>query len=843
MNERDPRGGRPPRRTDQPFGRPRPAAGRPATRVPPPRPPAPPSGGPGRYGPPPDSRSGPVSRGTPGGMPLLTHEETGTESVARNRAVALAERPAPRRPERRGVPARRPRRRIRTVVYSLLGLMLLGPLLAFVVGWLVFQVPSSDEVALQQVSRFTFADGSELATARPEGVNRSVVALEEMRPEGAASTPIIDAVLAAENREFYSDPGFDITGILRAVYNQLTGGVGGGSTITQQYVKVITGEDDFSLVRKYKEVVLAVKITREQTKDQILEGYLNVIYLGRGAYGVQAASQAYFGKDVSALTVSEAAMLAGAIQAPSRWDPAEDLEGSQRRWGYVLDQMVAAGTLSPAERAAEVFPTTWLPEAPDAAGIPEDDRGHIYSAAREEVIARRIATADEFDTEGLTVTTTVERPRQIAAVEAVNDQLEGQPAELRSAVVSIDPATGAIVAYHGGRTGQGTDYARAVRQPGSSFKPFVLAAALQYSGIGLGTQYDGSSPQDFPGRPGLRNSEGYDCGECSVQTAMTRSINTVFYRIGLDVGPQRVADMAHALGIPDEFLADPQGGIALGDKEVHPVDMASAYATLAADGVYRQPFLVSRVEAADGRVLYEAAAQPGEQVIPPQVARNVTEAMIDVPEFAGIGLDDGRPVAGKTGTVQAEQAGQNKDAWMVGYTPQLATAVWIGTDRSDPIQNAQGRPIYGRMVPGQIWKSYMDGALRDTDVVQFSRFEPMGDAPVSEDPDAEDAPAEEQDPQDDGQDDGGDDENADDGGDDGGDGNDDGGGDDDGGDGQDDGGDGGGDGTDGGGTDATDGDDEAGDEAVFELFGRPGGGRGGNPAAGSDDAADGGGGE
>ncbi|MCX6464912.1 MAG: transglycosylase domain-containing protein [Pseudonocardiales bacterium] len=753
-------------------------------------------------------------------MPLLTHEETGSESVARNnRAVALAERPpVPRRPERRGGPSRRltTGQRVRRVVYWLLGLMILGPVVAFVIGWLIFPVPSSDEVALQQVSRFTFADGSELAVDRPEGVNRRVVRLDQVPQH------VRDAVLAAENRDFYSDPGFDITGIARAVYNQLTGGVGGGSTITQQYVKVVTGDDDFSLVRKYKEIVLAVKITREQTKDEILENYLNVIYLGRGAYGIEAASRAYFGAGVEQLTVSQAAMLAGVIQAPSRWDPANDLEGSQRRWTYVLDQMESAGMITPAERAAEVFPE-FLAEPPESGGIPGDDRGHIYSQARQEVIDRGIATADEFSTEGLIVTTTVDPVRQRAAVEAATDQLDGQPDNLRSALVSIDPTTGAIQAYYGGPNGQGTNYALAERQPGSSFKPFVLAAALQYSGIGLGTEYDGSSPQDFPGRPGLRNSEGYDCAECSVQTAMTRSINTVFYRIGLDVGPQRVADVAHDLGIPDGLLADPQGGIALGDKEVHPVDMASAFATLAADGVYRQPYLVSRVEAADGRVLYEAAPQEGEQVIPQQVARNVTEAMIDVADFAGIGLSGGRPVAGKTGTVQAEQNGQNKDAWMVGYTPQLATAVWIGTDRSDPIQNASGRAIYGRMFPGEIWKSFMDDALDGQPVVQFSEFEPMGDPPFRENPEAEESGGDQGD-----QDQGDDGDNGD-----GGDGNDD--GDNDDGNGND------GDGDNGNGND-DDGDNGNGndddDDNDFGLFQPGGGGRDGGPDTPADDQDD-----
>ncbi|MDN5748584.1 MAG: penicillin-binding protein, partial [Pseudonocardia sp.] len=687
-------------------------------------------GGPGPDGPRPPRAPSPDGRAPyhSGDMPLLTHEETGSESVARTNAVAMAELP-PGDPHDRDTRADRMSawRRVRRALYVLLGLVVLGPVLAFVVGWFVFEVPTSEEVAVEQVSRYTFADGSDLATVRPDGVNRQVVRLADI------PLHVREAVLAAENRSFYTDPGFDITGIMRAAYNQLTGGVGGGSTITQQYVKVVTGNDDFTLVRKYKEVVLAVKISREQTKDEILENYLNVIYMGRGAYGIQAASQAFFAKDVGELTVSEGAMLAGMIQAPSRWDPAEDLEGSQRRWTYVLDQMRDAGFITPTQRAAEVFPTNWLKEAPPVEGIPADARAHIYKLARDEVLARGIVSEDELDTAGLTVTTTVDPARQREAADAVNTEMERQPESLRSALASIDPRTGAIVAYFGGPNGQGIDYAQALRQPGSSFKPFVLAAAMMADPeLGLGSTYNGTSGQEFAGTV-VRNSEGFDCVSCTVKTAMTRSINTIFYQLGLEAGPQRVIDAAHAAGIPEDLVTDPRGGIALGDQEVHPIDMASAYATFAAGGTYREPYVVSRVTAADGRVLYEREEDPGTpNAIPQQVARNVTESMLDVADVAGIALAGGRPVAGKTGTVQAAQDGQNKDAWMVGYTPSLSTAVWVGSDMSDPIKNAQGRPIYGSGVPGSIWQAFMNDALQGTEHEEFPEFEPLGRPPAAE---------------------------------------------------------------------------------------------------------------
>ncbi|WP_344030595.1 transglycosylase domain-containing protein, partial [Pseudonocardia kongjuensis] len=630
-----------------------------------------------------------------------------------------------RRPGGDGGDGRRPsrRRRIRNWLIAAAGVSVLGPLVAFAIGWLVFPVPAADDIAVTQVATFTYADGAPLATVRPGNVNRTSVTLDRI------PVPVQQAVLSAEDRSFFSNPGFDISGIGRAVINQLTGGIGGGSTITQQYIKVTTGDDQNSLFRKFREVVLAAKISKEMTKEQILENYLNAIYLGRGAYGVQAASQAYFGKDVSELSVSEGAMLAGVIQSPSRWDPAKNLDMSQQRWNFVLDGMVGQNWLSQAERDQQQFPRWNESSAAEGGGIPGDDRGHIYNAARGELEGLGISET-ELNTQGLTITTTIDPAAQEQAAEAVAQSLDGQPENLRSSLVSVDPRTGAVIAYYGGENGVGLDYASVLKQPGSSFKPFVVAAALQAPDpIGLGTTYDGSSPQTLAGTR-VTNSEGVSCANCSVKEAMTKSINTVFYRMGLDVGPARVADAAHQAGIPADLLPDPTGGISLGDREVHPKDMAAAYATFAADGVKRAPYMVSKVTANDGRVIYDrGGTDDGEQVMPQEVARNVTESMTDVASSSRIGLNGGRPVAVKTGTVQSSVEGQNNDAWTVGYTPSVSTAVWVGTDDNSPIRNASGNAIFGRMLPGQIWQSFMDDVLRGTPPEQFSSFRPIGEAP------------------------------------------------------------------------------------------------------------------
>ncbi|MBN9096636.1 MAG: penicillin-binding protein [Pseudonocardia sp.] len=630
------------------------------------------------------------------------------------------------------------RRRVRAALWTLLGLVVLGPLLAFAIGWLLIPVPSPDDATLLQTATFTFADGSPLAVVQPDAVNRIKVTLDEV------PVPVQNAVLAAEDRTFRSNPGFDIVAIGRAVVSQLTGGDGGGSTITQQYVKNATGQDQATLWRKYKEAVIAAKISKRETKDQILEDYLNTIYFGRGAYGIETAAKAYFGKDVGDLTVSEGAMLAGLIQSPAGGDPAVDLVQAKARWNYVLDGMVETGWLTPADRAAQVFPDDWLRTAPPEHGIPGDERFHIYTEAKAELAAAGI-TQDQIDTLGLTVTTTVDPETQEQAVAAVAAVMDDQPADLRTALVAVDPRSGAIVAYDGGPQGLGTDYAQALRQPGSAFKPFVLSAALQAGdGVGLGSVYDGSSPQTIAGQV-VANSAGDSCDRCTVMTAMTHSINTIFYRIAVETGVDEVVRAAHQAGIPDDLLPVADGGIALGDQEVRPVDMASAYATFAAGGVRHAPHIVEKVVAADGRVLLDhSAPEAGAQAVPEQVARNVTESMLDVADSSRIALSDDRPVAVKTGTVQLGSTNDNKDTWTVGYTPSLSTAVWVGTDESDPVRTASGAPAYGRTLAGGVWQEFMSDALRGTPVTRFGPFVPIGTPPPTAPPPtttAPDAPA------------------------------------------------------------------------------------------------------
>ncbi len=643
------------------------------------------------------------------------------DDSARHRAPdpteVIAGRP-PRGGHRRPPPPEQRRsRRLRPAVRVLLGLAaaaVLGPVLAFAAGYLALTAPSPDDAVDNQVALISYDDGSSLTRLVPAAGNRTKV------PIDAVPLPVRQAVLAAEDRSFYSNPGFDPTGILRAAWNQLRGGVGGGSTITQQYVKNTLVGDQPTLWRKYREIILSVKISQERTKDQLLGDYLNAIYFGRGAYGIQSASQAYFGKDVRDLTTSEAAVLAGMIQSPSRWDPAVSPERAVQRWNFVLDGMVSQGWLTPSARRAQQFPATAARRA-TAGGVPADSNGHIVSAVTAELEDLGI-TEQDLAQQGLRITTTIDPERQKEAVDATHDALTGQPVNLRSAVVAVDPQTGGVPAYYGGDNGLGLDYARVERLAGSTFKPFVVLAALQHDPpIGLGEMFSGKPV------PGLRNADGADCATCDLTQAMTISNNVVFTALARKVGPENVAGAARSAGITSP-LDDPNPGIALGNKEITTFDLASAYATVAAGGVWHQPHLVSSVTTADGRVLYRAPAG-GEQRFPERVARNVTEAMLDVAPADGLALPGGRPVAAKTGTVQSRFEGQNNDAWMAGFTPSVATSVWMGTDMNSPIRTASGTPIEGRSLPGEVWRTFMRGAVQDQPVQDFAPFRPIGEAP------------------------------------------------------------------------------------------------------------------
>ncbi|WP_275564583.1 transglycosylase domain-containing protein [Mycolicibacterium crocinum] len=629
---------------------------------------------------------------------------------------------------------------VRRSLYLAAVVLIVLPLITFGMAYMIVKVPQPGDLRTNQVSTILASDGSELAKIVPPEGNRVDVNIDQVPVQ------VRNAVMAAEDRDFYSNPGFSFSGFARALKNNLFGGdLQGGSTITQQYVKNALVGDARSgvggVVRKAKELVISTKMTGEWSKDEVLQAYLNIIYFGRGAYGISAAAKAYFDKPVEQLTVAEGALLAALIQRPSTLDPAIDPDGAAKRWNWVLDGMVSMGALSKDERSQQQFPQTVSPEQARSNNVTTGPNGLIERQVTKELLDLFNIDEQTLNTQGLQITTTIDPKAQKAAEDAVTKNLEGEMPDMRSAVVSIDPKTGGVKAYYGGSDAQGFDFAQAGLPTGSSFKVFALVAALE-QGMGLGYQID-SSPVTVNGIK-ITNVEGEGCGVCNIAEALKRSLNTSYYRLMLKLknGPSDVADAAHKAGIAESFpgvehtLSEdgkggpPNNGVVLGQYQSRVLDMASAYATLADSGVYHKPHFVEKVVNSRGEVLFDASTtdNAGEQRIPKAVADNVTAAMQPIAGYSrGHNLAGGRPSAAKTGTNQLGDTDANRDAWMVGYTPSLSTAVWVGTtDGTQPLVTASGGQVYGSGIPSDIWKATMDGALKGTDNESFPKPTEIG---------------------------------------------------------------------------------------------------------------------
>lgn len=604
-------------------------------------------------------------------------------------------------------------------------LVLIGiPALILGSMYAVADVPEPEELTNNQISLILASDGKEeLARIVPPEGNRSQVPIEKI-PQ-----PVIQAVLAAEDREFYTNRGYSLTGFARAALGQLTGNesAGGGSTITQQYVKNTVVGNDHSYKRKLNELIYSAKMTKEWSKDEILAAYLNTIYFGRNAYGVAAASQAYFGKPIEQLGPAEAAVIAASIQRPSQLDPWVNRAEAESRWNYVLDGMVSTGNLDPATRAKLKYPETTDPAASKVQTEAFGTNGLIKHQVVAELGELGI-TEDEVNTRGLRVTTTIDPEVQANTIETVHNRMEGEKEKLRTAAVSIDPKTGAVRGYYGGEEPNGWDYANAGVQTGSTFKIFGFAAAMQ-QGISPNAYY--SSAPVKTGDAVVQNNEGSGCGVCSISQALKESLNTSFIRLQKDLenGPQDTADMAHTLGVSrtlpgigktlSENGGGPYEGVILGQYQSRPFDMAVAMATLANEGVWHKPHFVEKVEDASGQVLYEAKEDKGERRLSKNAADLTLAAMGPIAAWSNGALAGGRASAAKTGTTQLGDTGQNKDAWMIGATPQLATAVWVGTKDNSALTNSYGGIMYGSGLPTKIWKGILDTSLQDQPYEKF----------------------------------------------------------------------------------------------------------------------------
>ncbi len=588
------------------------------------------------------------------------------------------------------------------------------------------------------VSRIYDINGNEM------GVFRQFDSSKPVR-RGDIPEVLKQAVIASEDRRFYQHSGVDLRGTARALWADIRNQevVQGGSTITQQYVKGAYVGGERSLSRKVREAVLASQLDRQVDKDEILFRYLERIYLGEGAYGVGAAAETYFRKAVSDLNLSEAALLAGLIPAPSRYEPRGDPAQAEERRLLVLDAMLGEGMITPEEHAEAAAQPVWLA----AAGATPPEGGATVVHPREQAetaypyfvdyLQRYLSDRygeDAVYQRGLRIYTTLDPRMQAEAERSVAETLSGTEPPLEMSLVSVEPLTGFVKALVGGRDFASSRVNLALgpagggsgRQPGSAFKPFVLAQAFE-EGIAPTRSYSGASPM-VVGDKSFSNFGGSSYGRVDLRTATRQSINTAYVQLLQDVGVPETMDLARRMGVSTSNYQEGVHGlsIALGSLDVAPIDMASSFGVFAARGERAEPTPVVRVLDAEGKVLEDNAEAERTRVLEEISADNVNQILQGVLQAGGTAGDNGldRPAAGKTGTAQ-----DNGNAWFVGYTPTLSTSVWMGySDAPRPLVGIKGvRAVTGGSLPAETWESFMRGALADVPVTDFTEPAPITD--------------------------------------------------------------------------------------------------------------------
>lgn len=574
----------------------------------------------------------------------------------------------------------------------------------------LFAPPNMDETLIPDAaSQFYDINGNVIYTTLSEE-RRVPVSIDKIPKH------VQQAFIAIEDNRFYEHSGIDYRGTARALVSTLSGReVQGGSTITQQLAKNAFLTQERSIIRKIKEAFIAKELEHKYTKDEILTMYLNQIYFGQGAYGIESASLYYFGKHVQNLDISEAATLAAIPKSPNYYNPFENPKESKNRQELVIDQMVKYGFIS-ADSAAKakakkmVYSTSHKQQ--------NNPRGYFFDMISQKVIA--VVGADALYKGGLKIYTTLDMDMQLAAEKAMrhlpnyytDSKKLTQP---QMALAAVDPKTGYVKAMIGGRGQDKFNRATlAVRQPGSAFKPFVYLTAMQNGFTPASIIED--KEEEFAKGWKPQNSDMQWHGKVSLRTALKRSLNVPTIKLAREVGVDKIVANVERMGITtlvdsgaysDVNLAMALGGLS---KGVNPLEMASAYGVLATNGLYNKPIALLKIVDRDGKVLYQAKPQ-SKRVVDAASAYLTTNMLEDVlVSGTGGGMGIGRPAAGKTGTTDTYI-----DAWFVGYTPDLSTAVWVGDDNNKPMQR-----MYGSGAPLSIWHEFMINALASTPRTGFS---------------------------------------------------------------------------------------------------------------------------
>jgi membrane peptidoglycan carboxypeptidase len=605
--------------------------------------------------------------------------------------------------------------KVTTIVVLVIALLGIG---VVAVAYTRTNLPDPNAAFLTNKSNVYYRDGTTVLGSFADQ-NRSSIAYSDM-PQ-----TIKDAVVAAENRTFWTDKGISPTGIARAVYGILRGNsaLGGGSTITQEYIKILYLTSDQTASRKITEVLLAIKMGRSMPKEEILQGYLNTIYFGRGAYGIQAAARAYFNVDAKDLNLQQSAVLASVLNNPSLYDPSDGDKNVARltsRYAYVLDGMVQMGTISQAQSDA----AKTLPVFPD---IPKSSRyggpkGFLLKMVEAELTADGF-TAAEISGSGLQITTTFDEKAQAAAVASAQKYTEAaatgakakqDPAQLHAAIASVAVGTGEVLALYGGPdyVANSRNWGTTDRPAASTFKAYAVVAGLR-NGFSLRSTLNGNTFTPKGDTSTIRNEFNTQYGTVSLVKATADSINTAFVDLTQQIpnGPAQVIKAANDAGVTTGAGWDANNRIALGTAEVSPLDQATGYATLANGGIYVPSHVIKEVKDSTGKVLFTSHV-PVQANIDPNIAKDTTFALQNVVnEGTGAKVSSlGREIAGKTGT--ADVNGHIVSSWFIGYTKQVSTAVMYvagdaGNGSLDPYARKGDSAFFGGTYPALTWLDYM----------------------------------------------------------------------------------------------------------------------------------------